>query len=130
MHFEVTDGPGVNNALRKRPSSTTVVVQSTTIDSFAANNPPPDILMIDIEGAEIEALSGGLLTIAEYRPTVLVEVHWLGERFLKFVDTHLRPLGYEATTYDGQPLPREPVRYHCLLQPTGTPTSAAPDLVN
>jgi FkbM family methyltransferase len=36
---------------------------------------PPDIIKIDVEGAESEVLEGATRTIAEFHPTLFVEVH-------------------------------------------------------
>jgi FkbM family methyltransferase len=94
------------------------LVRSVRLDTFAAQHRPPDLLLIDIEGAEIEALESGLKTISRSRPVIMVEVHALGKQFIDFFDRTLRPMGYEGSTYDGQPLPAESIRYHALLVPT------------
>ena len=98
------------------PTAADRTVDATTIDAFAAAHTPPDVLLIDIEGAEIDALTGGLRTIRTHLPTILVEVHWLGDRFVQFIEQHLKPLGYTFHTYDGQPIPLGNVRYHALLK--------------
>ena len=51
-------------------------VQVTTIDAFCgAGNAPPDVLLLDIEGFEIEALHGARATILAHRPIIVVEMH-------------------------------------------------------
>jgi FkbM family methyltransferase len=94
-----------------------ILVKSIRLDTFAAQHRPPNLLLIDIEGAEIEAIESGLQTISRYLPVIMVEVHWLGRMFIDFFEKILRPLGYTASTYDGQPLVSEPIRYHALLVP-------------
>jgi FkbM family methyltransferase len=79
--------------------------------------PGPSLVMIDVEGAEIEVLKGMRETIRECRPVIMVEVHWLGVGFIEYVQSELVPLGYRATTYAGEALPTENVRYHALLRP-------------
>jgi FkbM family methyltransferase len=94
-----------------------VCVRALRVDTFAADHRPPTLMLIDIEGDEIQALQGGLRTIATYLPVLMVEVHYLGKGFVDFYEQTLRPLGYDASTYDGQPLRQDPVRYHALLFP-------------
>ena len=48
-------------------------VPTMRIDTLATTLPPPTVLKIDVEGAEIEVLEGGEMTIARYRPVVLIE---------------------------------------------------------
>ena len=63
-----------NNALVE--SARQELVSVITIDAFcAAGNPPPDVLLLDIEGFEIEALRGATATILNYRPLIIVEMH-------------------------------------------------------
>jgi FkbM family methyltransferase len=113
-------GPlSVNNSVRTDQVTETLAVDSIRLDTFCANHRPPDLLLIDIEGVEIEALEGGLRMIAEHRPVIMVEVHWLGQRFIDFFNRALLPLRYRATTYQGGPLICENVRYHVLLVPDG-----------
>jgi hypothetical protein len=50
---------------------------AVSIDSYAAQpgTTPPDILKIDVEGAEMDVLLGGLSTIASHHPSIILEVH-------------------------------------------------------
>jgi FkbM family methyltransferase len=110
----------VNNAIRNETDpidQNVITVKSFRLDTFAAGRQPPNLLLIDIEGAEIEALESGLQTISRHRPIMMVEVHWLGTRFIDFFERALAPLGYVASTYDGKSLCPDPVRYHALLVP-------------
>jgi FkbM family methyltransferase len=114
--------PGRRDAARlvddTRPGS--LVVQVTTIDDYAARRPrTPTVVKIDIEGAEIEALSGAMGLIGSARPIFLVEVHWLGGDFVDFFLGQLAPLGYEPFRLSGEAvtlLPREPERFHLILR--------------
>ncbi len=110
----------VSNSIRKRngPEDQSVtLVKSIRLDTFAAEHQPPDLLLIDIEGAEIEAIEGGLRTISRHHPVIMVEVHWLGRTFIDFFESVLKPMGYVASTYDNQLLSSELIRYHALLLP-------------
>ncbi len=77
---------------------------------------PPTLVMIDVEGAEIEVLRGMARTLADHRPVVCCEVHWLGERFLDYCREDLAALGYGARNLAGGPLPFDG-RWHAVLAP-------------
>jgi FkbM family methyltransferase len=77
---------------------------------------PPTVMKIDVEGAEIDVLKGCLRTLKEYRPTILVEVHWLGSRFTEFVAETLLPMGYLVETLHGHNLASDPGRFHAVLR--------------
>jgi FkbM family methyltransferase len=99
-------------------TGSSLVVEQIAIDEWRANSdvPPPDVVMIDVEGAELDVLLGMKETIAAAHPLILCEVHWLGQDFPSFVDAELAPLGYTARTLDGQPV-RDEGRWHALLEP-------------
>jgi hypothetical protein len=48
---------------------------SVSIDGLAVRFGTPDLLKIDIEGGEVEALRGASKTLTERRPAILLEVH-------------------------------------------------------
>ena len=50
---------------------------------------PPTLVKVDVEGAELEVLSGMVRTMRTHRPTVICELHWTGQKFLEFVSTQL-----------------------------------------
>ena len=50
-------------------------VPSTTIDAEAAKHGPPDFIKIDVEGHEDRVIAGGMTTIREHNPRLLIEVH-------------------------------------------------------
>ncbi len=59
-----------------RASATSISVPSTTLDHYWSQNPAcPDLLVIDIEGAEILALHGGATMIETCQPTMILEHH-------------------------------------------------------
>jgi FkbM family methyltransferase len=78
---------------------------------------PPTTIKMDVEGAEIDALEGARETIAEFKPTLLVEVHGLGAKFVDYVREALAPLGYAARLLDGGGMPTAPVRCVVVLSP-------------
>ena len=102
----------------------TIEVDLVTIDDFVDKTGarPPDVIMIDIEGAETAALLGMGETLKKWRPAILCEVHWLGEKMIERFEETLRPLGYEMTTYTGKPVPEGLERYHALLTVKQSPS--------
>lgn len=101
------------------PGTSTLEVDCVTIDAFM-NDPghrPPDVVMVDVEGHELQVLEGMSETLRRYRPTLIVEVHELGDAFVDYFRAQLEPIGYTALTVTGGALPREKVRFHALLQP-------------
>lgn len=100
-------------------SPNSVDVSLVTIDGWREETgaPPPTVMKIDVEGAEIDVLRGAERTIREHRPVILVEVHWLGELFVSYVEEFVLPLGYAAETIDGRAIPIAAVRCHAVLRP-------------
>ena len=77
----------------------TIRVKTETLDSIVANRSPPDLLKIDIEGAEIEALRGAPKLIAEKRPVLLVEVH--SQEIAAQYDSLMKEFGYKTSAING-----------------------------
>jgi FkbM family methyltransferase len=94
-------------------------VAVVSIDEFVREHGahPPRLVMIDAEGAEIEVLKGMAGTIAQHRPVIMCEVHWIGDRFLSYCAEHLRPLGYTVEPLGGGQFPTGPSRFHAVLTP-------------
>ena len=111
----------ISNSIKKayeRNKFNKIEVNAVSLDSYYEDNQIPDVIMIDIEGAEIEALKGSMFLIQNHKPALMIEVHWLGDDFLNFIEDNILPLGYKATTYSGDPIPKKEVtRYHALLVP-------------
>ena len=107
--------PDQSKLVQERPDAG-IEVNTVGIDEFIAEQgtPVPDVVMIDVEGEEIDVLRGMQRTIAEHTPVIMCEVHWLGQAFTDFVARQLRPLGYRVTTLQGAELPQGTVRYHLL----------------
>jgi FkbM family methyltransferase len=69
-------------------------VEVQTLDSF---NLHPDVMKIDVEGAELDVLKGGQNTIAQSRPTLLIE-----ERRRPEIRNALSSLDYLPFSYDAE----------------------------
>jgi FkbM family methyltransferase len=71
-------------------------VPTMRIDTLATALPPPNVLKIDVEGAEIDVLEGGEMTIAKHRPVVLIEgPRELWDQMQAFFERH------QYTFFDG-----------------------------
>lgn len=94
----------------------TISVSVTTLDNFFVGRREPDVIKIDVEGSELDVLMGAMNLLEDARPSLLIEVHWLGERFSDFVEERLAPIGYRAGTLSGEPIPTEPQKFHAVLE--------------
>jgi hypothetical protein len=106
------DSPGVEVPVME--------VEMTTLDSFVSERTVrPNVILIDVEGAEVRVLEGGRETIRSARPTLLVEVHWLQDSVRGFYERELVPLGYTALDLNWEPyrFQGEPRRDHVVLIP-------------
>jgi FkbM family methyltransferase len=54
-----------------------IVVRSVRLDSLVSEGEirPPNVMKIDIEGGELDALKGCVQTIEKYRPTIVLATH-------------------------------------------------------
>jgi FkbM family methyltransferase len=95
-------------------SAMRVAVPVTTIDKYCARNGiTPDVILLDIEGFEIEALRGARETISERRPIVVAEMHpnvWESAHTTREeAERLLKDLGLRAVGLSGQ---RDPLAEH------------------
>ena len=74
-------------------------VAVVSIDELVAAGaiPPPDVVKIDTEGAELQAIAGMRATIASHRPAIVCELHDTNAEFCALMDE----LGYTTTNLDG-----------------------------
>ncbi|HVF79613.1 MAG TPA: FkbM family methyltransferase [Solirubrobacteraceae bacterium] len=74
-------------------------VRIVSIDELVTSGaiPPPDVLKIDTEGAELQAIEGMRTTIERHRPAIVCELHDTNAEFCALVDE----LGYVTTNLDG-----------------------------
>ena len=66
------------------------------MDSVVTELVPPDVIKIDVEGGELNVLSGAERTLREYRPILLIELHGTNAG----VAEALERLGYRAGVLD------------------------------
>lgn len=77
---------------------------SLTIDEFvAAQGLGPRLIKVDVEGAELAVLRGMRQTIAEHRPTILLEIHplWQPDGVAAAdVESFVLQAGYDGSTFE------------------------------
>jgi FkbM family methyltransferase len=79
----------------------------------AGTIPPPDVLKIDTEGAELQAITGMRATIEHHRPAIVCELHDTNTEFLALMDE----LDYTTTNLDGPAPVASAGPIHALAQP-------------
>lgn len=82
-------------------------IKTVSLDDivFSYRIPPPDIIKIDIEGAEILALQGGIRTINEFKPTIILSTH--GEEIKKECCSLLASINYKCSPLKAGVIVRE-----------------------
>ncbi len=90
-----------------------VAVPSLTVDEFvSAQQLRPRLIKVDVEGAELAVLHGMRETLAEHRPTLMLEVHpqWQPDGVTAAdVEALVRDAGYEGTTLDDGSMTRRQI---------------------
>jgi FkbM family methyltransferase len=92
-----------------------IVVHVTTLDDAVDQFGPPDLVKMDIEGAETIALPAAKRTLAEIRPTWLIELH--GPREWEVVGKTLWDAGYECFDVADRPITKtDPWPHHAVAR--------------
>ncbi len=86
--FDASPDPSTAHLSEQGPNTVRTVRVDTLVESGEIR--PPNVLKIDIEGAELEALQGGMRTIEEHRPTILLATHGpaVHQACLRFLRDH------------------------------------------
>jgi FkbM family methyltransferase len=92
-----TDRGACQNGLAGEDAA--LLVSTVSLDSLSL--PPPDLIKMDIEGGESEALRGSRRILSEHRPIVLVALHGLDHA--RFCDEFLSSLGYKVLPFPKPP---------------------------
>lgn len=103
---------------KAKNASQELAVSTVTIDAVASRMAlVPEVITLDIEGAEVDALRGASHVIGQHKPIFIIELHWLQRELLNFFDTSMKPLGYQMFDIFGRPYKRgaEPCREHIIL---------------
>lgn len=94
-----------------------MVVPSVRADTLLRTGriPTPSIIKMDVEGAELLVLKGGIEMLKVAKPLLLVEVHHIVAMF--YVQRLLTNLGYEIEIVDEEHSPAS--RCHIVARPAG-----------
>ncbi len=99
LHYDPTmAGGGSLHPNASAPVSQRIEITTLDLDIAIASLPPPDLIKIDIEGWELEALEGARATLDAYHPALFLEMHGetMREKRRKATEivTFLRAAGY------------------------------------
>jgi len=109
------DQASVNRSGDADQPAEAIDVRVTTIDDLVDKGalPPPDIVKMDIEGAEVEALRGAERTLSERRPVLLIESHNRWNELEPLLSAH--QYQYRVVEENGELSSPEPI--HILALP-------------
>lgn len=71
-----SSGDGIIDTERARSNGSPIEVEATTIDDWwiLSGKPKVDVVKIDIEGAELRALNGGVMFLKQSQPHIFLEI--------------------------------------------------------
>ena len=108
----IGDGPGGSQSGGSRGTQT---VPTSSLDDLMRKHFPPDLVKIDIEGAEHDALRGARALLEEVRPIIVIEV---SEKNREGVTTTLHDLGYSLHDAENPDFPDIPAcSFNTLARP-------------
>lgn len=70
-----TESLAVATTTARKSGALNFSVEMRTLDGMLDEFGPPDLIKLDIEGAEVEAIAGGTRLFSEHRPNILMEVN-------------------------------------------------------
>jgi hypothetical protein len=96
----------------QKPEATYISVPAVRLDEvvFSERHRPPDLVKMDVEGAEWEALHGAERLLRECRPRLICEVHEAAQ--MQPIRDYLQGLGYK--TEESKPVHPHYSDYHQL----------------
>ncbi len=120
VRFAVNDnafGSSINESGKSKWAE--LEVETVVLDEFADSHVDPDLIKIDIEGEEANALSGAEKLLARKKPLIVCELH--GRDVAIKVRDILHRHGYTLTTLEGKPfeVPENvvPGEFHAVGRP-------------
>ncbi len=110
----LADLPPPDGAVEDRSRLRTIRVPAMTLDEIARTRPAPDLMKVDIEGAEMAALRGGMGMLKTSKPAMILETH-SPEETGELMDL-LSPLGYRFFTTGGREFTDRAPRKHLIAR--------------
>lgn len=103
LGFELHLGLGQGSAINES-SNSEMIIHTITLDKFIQNNSIPkiDLLKMDIEDAELNAIKGGLKTIKKDRPQLAICIYHSLNQFIEipiFLKSNLENYSYYLSHY-------------------------------
>jgi FkbM family methyltransferase len=97
-------GEGPDRYTGKIAPDGSIVVQAVSLDSYVSEHglPAPDLIKMDVEGAELAALTGAKSLLARHHPKIFLAVH--GEDLRRQCRDFLASLGYRLRGLDRENL--------------------------
>lgn len=76
---------GSRSMITRNKTGSSIGVRSTTIDDFVRNQHLDrlNLIKLDIEGAELKALKGGVATLKKFRPSLAISIYHTFEHFFE-----------------------------------------------
>jgi FkbM family methyltransferase len=112
-------GPAACNSLRSEHSSGRPITSSGTLvrarrlDDYSDYFHSPMVLKIDVEGEELKVLEGAAVTLDEYKPIIVVEVHFRNE--IGVIAQEMKQHGYRILeTFEDPTNPKGQI--HCVAK--------------
>ena len=99
--FSITENAYGSGITSGETQWSSIKVDALTLDEFCRTHEPPDIIKIDIEGEEANALRGASGVLSKHRPIICCELHSRpgAEEVVDILTGH----GYVLTLMDGSP---------------------------
>jgi len=94
---------GKNNSMGRLSENGELKVKTLALDGFVqANNLPPDLIKMDIEGGEYDALLGAEKILKQFKPVIFLATH--GKDIHKKCVDYLKSFGYQLKSIEQKDL--------------------------
>lgn len=115
--FFASPGSSLGHLGKSKNGEQQTKVKVTTLDNAVIRFGAPNLVKMDIEGAEVQALRGASLVLKQIRPVWLIELH--SARCEKEVRELLASADYEFFDLDGASIRRsQELPGHCIAKPS------------
>ena len=102
------------------------LVAAFNMDWLLTQLPAPDVIKIDVEGAELEALSGQTRMLEQVRPVIICEVSSTNRKALTQLLSEARYRLYNGDALSGSPQPVQAATWNTVAVPAEKPNRLEP----